>query len=113
MRRDFGITDTDLLNAVAYHTTGRAGMSLLEKIVFLADAIEPNRADYPGLQEIRQLSEESVRAAVLLSLCVTKAYVIKSGKEFHASGDQTITWLREKCTERERSLTKQMLDKLI
>ena len=109
----FNVHDEEILNAIRYHTTGRVDMSDTEMIVFLADAIEPNRADYPGLQEIRQLSEESVRAAVLLSLCVTKAYVIKSGKEFHASGDQTITWLREKCTERERSLTKQMLDKLI
>ncbi len=54
MRRDFGITDRELLDAVSYHTTGRAGMTLLEKIIFIADAVEPGR-DYPGVEEIREL----------------------------------------------------------
>ena len=67
MKRDFGIEDEDLLNAVSYHTTGRAGMSLLEKIVFLADAIEPGR-DYPGVGELRKTAEENLDSAVLQSL---------------------------------------------
>ncbi len=48
MQEDFGIQDPDILNAVSYHTTGRPGMSKLEKIIYIADAIEPNR-DYPGV----------------------------------------------------------------
>lgn len=67
MKRDYGIEDEDILNAVSYHTTGRAGMSLLEKIVFLADAIEPGR-DYPGVEELRKTAEEDLDAAVLQSL---------------------------------------------
>ncbi len=43
----YGMQDEDLLNAVRYHTTGRKGMSRLEKILYLADAIEPGR-DYPS-----------------------------------------------------------------
>ena len=43
MKRDYGIEDEDIINAVSYHTTGRPGMSLLEKIIYIADAIEPNR----------------------------------------------------------------------
>ena len=48
-----GITDEDILSAVRYHTTGRAGMSLLEKIIFTADYISADR-DYNGVEEIRQ-----------------------------------------------------------
>ncbi|MFR6258731.1 MAG: bis(5'-nucleosyl)-tetraphosphatase (symmetrical) YqeK [Anaerovoracaceae bacterium] len=55
MKDKFGIEDEELIDAVAYHTTGRAGMSLLEKIIFLADAIEPGR-DYPGVEETRKLA---------------------------------------------------------
>ena len=78
MRRDFGITDTDLLNAVAYHTTGRAGMSLLEKIVFLADAIEPGR-NYPSVHEIREIARTDLDLACIRMLERTIAYLTKKG----------------------------------
>jgi len=42
-RAEYGILDEDILNAIVYHTTGRAGMSVLEKIVYIADYIEPGR----------------------------------------------------------------------
>lgn len=74
MERDYGITDTDVINAVSFHTTGRSGMSLLEKIVYLADAIEPNRA-YPGVDELREAAEVSLDKACLLSLQRTIDYV--------------------------------------
>lgn len=43
LKAEFGIRDEEILRAVAYHTTGRKGMSLTEKIIFVSDAIEPNR----------------------------------------------------------------------
>ncbi|MBO2517443.1 MAG: hypothetical protein CW338_09295, partial [Clostridiales bacterium] len=43
----FGIQDEDILNAITYHTVGRPGMTTLELIIFVADAIEPNREEYP------------------------------------------------------------------
>ena len=55
MKDKFAIRDKELIDAVAYHTTGRVGMSKLEKIIFLADAIEPGR-DYPGVEETRNLA---------------------------------------------------------
>ena len=63
--REFGITDSDVINAVSFHTTGRAGMSLLEKIIYVADAIEPGR-DYPGVDEIRKAAEEDIDRALSL-----------------------------------------------
>lgn len=78
MKRDFGIDDREILDAVSYHTTGRAGMSLLEKIVFLADAIEPGR-DYPGVGEIREAAEVDIDKACLISLENTIKHVMDRG----------------------------------
>ena len=75
MSRDiFGIDDEDILNAIAYHTTGRAGMSTLEKIIFLADAIEPGR-HYLGVEEIRKVAETDLDGACILSLARTIEHV--------------------------------------
>ncbi|MDE5698195.1 MAG: bis(5'-nucleosyl)-tetraphosphatase (symmetrical) YqeK [Lachnospiraceae bacterium] len=52
----FGIHDEDILQAITWHTTGRPDMSLLEKIIFIADYIEPSRNPIPELDEIRQLA---------------------------------------------------------
>ncbi len=78
MERDFDITDRDILNAVSYHTTGRPAMSLLEKVIYIADAIEPNR-NYPGVDEIRKAAEEDLDKACLLSLNRTIDYVSGQG----------------------------------
>ena len=62
-----GITDPDIVNAVRYHTTGRAGMSLLEKIIYTADFISPER-NYPDVDVMRSLSFESLDKGDLYSL---------------------------------------------
>ncbi len=74
MMREYKISDEDLLNAVRYHTTGRAGMSLLEKIIFLADSMEPGR-DYQGVEELRKLAKKDIDKAILYSLDRTISYV--------------------------------------
>ncbi|MDO4545377.1 MAG: bis(5'-nucleosyl)-tetraphosphatase (symmetrical) YqeK [Bacillota bacterium] len=74
MERDYGITDRDVINAVAYHTTGRAGMSKLEKILFLADAIEPGRC-YPTVEETRAIAYEDLDRACISSLERTIEYI--------------------------------------
>ncbi len=51
---EYGITNSDILNAITYHTTGRPGMSLLEKIVFISDYIEPGRDRAQHLKELRR-----------------------------------------------------------
>lgn len=78
MERDYGITDPDILNAVSFHTTGRPAMSLLEKIIYIADAIEPNRS-YPGVDSLRQAAERDLDEACLLSLERTIEYVRGQG----------------------------------
>lgn len=78
-RREFGVEDEDVLAAIRWHTTGRAGMSPLEKVIFLADAIEPGR-DYPGVEEIRRAAAVSLDGAVLLALDKSLLYLIQRGK---------------------------------
>lgn len=82
MERDYRIRDRDLLNAVRYHTTGRAGMSLLEKILYLADAIEPGR-EYPGVEKARVMAEESLDQACLYSMERSIAYIRQRGLFLH------------------------------
>lgn len=67
---ELGIADEELLSAVRYHTTGRKGMSLLEKIVYIADYISAER-DYPDVDVMRSLSKESLEKAALYSLKYT------------------------------------------
>ena len=93
-REKFDVTDEEILNAVRYHTMGRAGMGALEMCVFVADATEPGRKDYPGLKRLRKLSFESLPQAVYLSLLETKAYVLSQGKAFNPLSEETIAWLR-------------------
>ena len=78
MERDYHVRDRDIINAVSYHTTGRADMSKLEKIIYLADAIEPSRS-YPGVEEIRELAFENLDEACLLSLSRCVDYVEGKG----------------------------------
>lgn len=78
MEKEYGITDSDLINAVSYHTTGRAGMSRLEKILYLADAIEPGR-NYPGITELRQLAAIDLNKACILALTHSIDFVTSRG----------------------------------
>ncbi len=55
-RVDYGIEDEDILNSITWHTTGRPNMSLMEKIIFVADYIEPRRYKQKNLSLIRELA---------------------------------------------------------
>ena len=76
LQHEWGITDADILNAVRYHTTGRGGMSLLEKIVFSADFTSADR-QYPTVNVMRQLVNESLEDARRYAL----GYMIKERQE--------------------------------
>ncbi|MCL6605186.1 MAG: bis(5'-nucleosyl)-tetraphosphatase (symmetrical) YqeK [Paenibacillus sp.] len=62
--KEYGITDPEVLDAIRYHTSGREGMSILEKIVCLADYIEPGR-DFPGVDQIRKLAKVSLEEGLV------------------------------------------------
>lgn len=83
VKQCYGIDDEDILNAIRFHTTGRSGMSLLEQIVYLADAIEPGRSEYPGLKGLRKLAYDHLDAGVLVSVTGTLNYVLERGLPIH------------------------------
>ena len=75
----YGVTDQDVINAILNHTTGRPGMSMLEKIVYIADYIEPGRKQAPNLDVLRRLAFEDLDEALLMILQDTLEY-LQSGK---------------------------------
>lgn len=72
----YGIQDRDILNAIAYHTTGRAGMNDLEKIIYLADYAEPMR-NFDGVDQARKEIKEDLDQAMYQALNRTIQYLIK------------------------------------
>lgn len=76
-RRDFGLTaaDEEVLHAIRYHTTGCEKMSLLDKIVYLADLLEPGRT-FAGVDELRRLCEDDLDAGLLFAFDGTLQYVL-------------------------------------
>src|SRR5690606_24048615 len=76
---EYGIMDEDILNAIRYHTSGRPHMSLLEKIVCLADYMEPGR-QFPDVEQIRNLAEVDLNKALVLGLDSTIKHLISTGK---------------------------------
>ena len=62
-----GIDDEEILTAIKYHTTGRVGMSLLEKIVFMADVLEKSRT-FDGVEKLREITEVDFEKGFRLSV---------------------------------------------
>jgi len=81
-KRDYGIGDEEILDAIRYHTSGRQGMSLLEKVVCLADYIEPGR-DFPGVHNIREIAEHSVEKALLYAFDGTIRFLLDKGRKVY------------------------------
>ncbi|QDP99473.1 HD domain-containing protein [Lysinibacillus fusiformis] len=72
---EFGIVDEDVLNAIRFHTTGRVDMSRLEKILFVADMIEPNR-HFDGVERLRKKVQKNLDKAVSACVRHTLAFLI-------------------------------------
>ena len=80
--KEFGITDEDMLNAIRYHTTGRKNMSLLEKVVFIADFISAER-DYDGVDVMREKAKRSLEEAIVEGLGFTITDLIARERIIH------------------------------
>lgn len=73
--KDYEVKDPEVLSAIRFHTTGRAGMTPLEKIVFLADYIEPGRNKAQNLPLIRKTAFQDLDRAIYLTLRDTLNYL--------------------------------------
>lgn len=85
----YKIHDLDIINAILNHTTGRPGMSLLEKIIFVADYIEPNRKQASNLTEIRKLAFVDLDQALLWILRDTLDYLQSTGGDIDPMTQKT------------------------
>ena len=71
----YGITDSEILNAIRWHTTGKPDMSIMDIIIYMADYIEPNRDKAPNLRAIRKLCFENIEEALYQVLEGTLEYL--------------------------------------
>lgn len=76
-KEKYHVEDNFVLNAIKYHTTGHPGMTELEKIIYIADYIEPNRKMLPALPQIRTVAFKDLNKAMLLILKSTLEYLME------------------------------------
>ena len=77
----YGVDDEDIISAIRFHTTGKPDMTMLEKIIFIADYIEPGRDKAPNLKEIRKMSFIDIDEAMYMILKDTLDYLDKGEGE--------------------------------
>ncbi|HEY9722977.1 MAG TPA: bis(5'-nucleosyl)-tetraphosphatase (symmetrical) YqeK [Oscillatoriaceae cyanobacterium] len=90
--REFGVADGEVLAAISHHTLGRERMGLLEKVVFLADAIEPNRPDAPYIRELRARAEDDLDHACRRALDHTFDYLLRTHQPIHPVAAAARNW---------------------
>ncbi|MCL1789804.1 MAG: bis(5'-nucleosyl)-tetraphosphatase (symmetrical) YqeK [Peptococcaceae bacterium] len=82
VKKQFGVVDGDVLNAISYHTTGRVGMSPLEMLIYTADCVEPER-DYPGVEALRKLLFCDLLEVTVACMDRTMGFLEARGKPLH------------------------------
>jgi len=82
-KRDYFVSDPEILQAIRFHILGHKNMALLDKVILLADFIEPYREDYYPLKEMRELAYADIDKALVLGLVTMRNVDIASGKKLH------------------------------
>ena len=90
-QRIFGENEA-VVSAIEHHTTGKANMNLLEKIIYVADYMEPNR-DFPGVEKLRALAYSDMDAALKLGLEMTLEHLKRQGNEVSPESREALAWL--------------------
>jgi nicotinate-nucleotide adenylyltransferase len=90
-KRIFGENEA-VVSAIEHHTTGKADMNLLEKIIYVADYMEPNR-DFPGVEKLRELAFTDMDAALKLGLEMTLEHLKRQGAEVSPQSRDALAWL--------------------
>ena len=93
--KDYGITDKEVLDAIRWHTTGRPNMSLLDKIIYIADYIEPNRNKAPNLHDMRRLAFEDLDQCVYAVLESTLQYLHGQGGVIDPMTEETFLFYKQ------------------
>lgn len=93
--KQYGISDTEVLEAIKSHTTGRPGMSLIEKIVYIADYIEPGRKELPNMKDVRQMAFEDIDKCLYKILEDSLVYLNSRGIPIDPMTEQTYLYYKE------------------
>lgn len=94
VEKEVGITDKDVLEAIKCHTSGKINMTTLDKVLYVADYIEPGR-DFPGVEEVRESAKASLDIAMIQAMKNTISFLLKRNQPvypdtFHAYNDMTM-----------------------
>ena len=95
LRKELGVTDNEILSAVRWHTTGKEDMSLLEKIIYVADLTSEDR-EYPDILEVRAMAEESLDKTCLRGLSFTIEDNAKKCRPIHIDTVKAYNYLAER-----------------
>lgn len=95
--RIFGENEA-VVTAICHHTTGRANMGLLEKIIYVADYMEPCR-NFPGVEKLRALAYSDIDAALKLGLEMTLEHLARQGNEVSAESREALAFLNNAAKE--------------
>jgi predicted HD superfamily hydrolase involved in NAD metabolism len=91
-RRELGVEDGDVLEAIRVHTVGKPGMGPVALVLYVADKIEPAR-EYPSVKRLRNLSREDLHEAAAESLRRSIAHNEERGRPIHPASRETLAWL--------------------
>ena len=95
--RIFG-ENPQVVSAICHHTTGKAGMNLLETIIYVADYMEPNR-DFAGVERLRELAYSDIQAALKLGLEMTLEHLKKQGSEVSPESREALAYCEKRVSK--------------
>lgn len=101
--KKYRIQEMTIINAIASHTTGRPEMSMLEKIIYISDYIEPGRYEAPNLEEIRKLAFHDINECLFRILCDTLEYLRTKEEIIDPLTEKTYLYYKHKL-EKEESI---------
>lgn len=89
---EYGIDDIEILDAIHYHTTGREDMSILDKIIYIADYIEPKRY-FNGVEEVRKMAFVDLDKSLIMAMGNTINFLIQNNKLIHPNTIESRNYL--------------------
>ncbi|PLR93793.1 bis(5'-nucleosyl)-tetraphosphatase (symmetrical) YqeK [Bacillus sp. T33-2] len=94
-QKEAGIDDPEILDAIRFHTSGRPKMALLEKIIYVADYIEPGR-HFPGVEEVREMARSTLDQALIQAIKNTVRFLMAKNQPVFPETFNTYNWLVSK-----------------
>lgn len=96
---EFGVNDPEVLSAITWHTSGKPDMSLMDKVIYLADYTEPTRFSTPELEEVRALSKTDLDKALLTALKYSIKRIEAKGGPVHYTTLNAYNYMKERLGE--------------